>query len=515
MKFYLVFFVVLVLAALDAAPVLAQVKAIQPTDPPREAEPDPNAVKVVELRLTPAGEPRPALKYELLPSPIERKPGNRATHYYRAMLLHQQVQANLPKEEWQKLNELEQTWTECPLNKLPQEEIRKHVAKYSAAIREIKTAAYREEGQFNLRLQDLRGMDTINFLLPDMQEMRGLARLLRYQTRLEIAEGKYSSAIETMRQGFQLGRDSAEPPLLITSLIGIAVATINAAEVEELIAAPGSPNLYWALATLPKPLIDMRPGMRIEMEMPARMFDFLNDAETIEMSAGEWHARMMKTMLEMQQLGAMTGGGQAEKPDWKSQLALAAMLIRVYGECKKALIESGESAEKVEKMPVGKVVAIQASRAYRQTYHEMFKWALLPYSDLPREEPDPLESLRKKGQGLGALSAADPLMIASLLLPAIKQARLAEVRLQKNLAALQTIEALRLYAATHEGKLPTALADITQVPVPINPTTGKPFAYELRGETATLDVPSVAANNGHRDARRYVIRLATQASGKK
>ena len=41
MKFYLVFFVVLVLAALDAAPVLAQVKAIQPTDPPREAEPDP------------------------------------------------------------------------------------------------------------------------------------------------------------------------------------------------------------------------------------------------------------------------------------------------------------------------------------------------------------------------------------------------------------------------------------------------------------------------------------------
>jgi hypothetical protein len=50
---------------------------------------------------------------------------------------------------------------------------------------------------------------------------------------------------------------------------------------------------------------------------------------------------------------------------------------------------------------------------------------------------------------------------------------------------LRHVEALRLYAAEHEGQLPAHLADVA-VPLPDNPFTGKPFVYSVDGATAHL-----------------------------
>ena len=54
-------------------------------------------------------------------------------------------------------------------------------------------------------------------------------------------------------------------------------------------------------------------------------------------------------------------------------------------------------------------------------------------------------------------------------------------------AALRCVEAIRLYAATHEGNLPPSLDAIHEVPIPISPVTGKPFGYCLEGDVAVLD----------------------------
>ena len=50
---------------------------------------------------------------------------------------------------------------------------------------------------------------------------------------------------------------------------------------------------------------------------------------------------------------------------------------------------------------------------------------------------------------------------------------------------LQTIEAIRDYAARHDGKLPTRL-DALDLPAPRDPLTEKPFLYELTGQEASL-----------------------------
>jgi hypothetical protein len=55
---------------------------------------------------------------------------------------------------------------------------------------------------------------------------------------------------------------------------------------------------------------------------------------------------------------------------------------------------------------------------------------------------------------------------------------------------LEILEAIRMYAAAHDGQLPGSLSDITEVPIPLDPFRGEPFLYERDGDTAILDAPS-------------------------
>ncbi len=50
---------------------------------------------------------------------------------------------------------------------------------------------------------------------------------------------------------------------------------------------------------------------------------------------------------------------------------------------------------------------------------------------------------------------------------------------------LRHVEALRLYAAENDGTLPAKLPDVP-VPLPVDAFTGKPFRYEVTGNTAHL-----------------------------
>lgn len=89
--------------------------------------------------------------------------------------------------------------------------------------------------------------------------------------------------------------------------------------------------------------------------------------------------------------------------------------------------------------------------------------------------------------------------------------RLLMNRLDRHVAALQCIEALRLYAAGHNGKFPIALAEIAEVPVPDDPVTRKPFSYTRAGSKAVLEA---AAPEGATDkeAMRYELKLMEQNS---
>jgi hypothetical protein len=50
-----------------------------------------------------------------------------------------------------------------------------------------------------------------------------------------------------------------------------------------------------------------------------------------------------------------------------------------------------------------------------------------------------------------------------------------------------------MYAAGHNGALPQKLSDITQVPIPIDPVTGKDFIYKVADGKASIDAPAPPA----------------------
>ncbi len=79
-------------------------------------------------------------------------------------------------------------------------------------------------------------------------------------------------------------------------------------------------------------------------------------------------------------------------------------------------------------------------------------------------------------------------------------------RLDRHVAALQCIEAMRLYAVAHNSKFPDRLNDITNVIVPVDPATNKPFVYSRTDSRAVLEMQSLKGATD-KDVTHYELTL--------
>ena len=104
-------------------------------------------------------------------------------------------------------------------------------------------------------------------LLPDCQSMRQWARVLKFKARVEIAEHAYDQAVDTIETGIAFGRHVGQGPFMINYLVGNAICSLMLDCAEELIAQPGAPNLYWALTSLPRPLLSTREAFESEQRI--------------------------------------------------------------------------------------------------------------------------------------------------------------------------------------------------------------------------------------------------------
>src|SRR5262249_54041561 len=127
------------------------------------------------------------------------------------------------------------------------------------------------------------------------------------------------------------------------------------------------------------------------------------------------------------------------------------------------------------------VVILFTVERYEARRDEIFKWLTLPYwqarRGVARAEKDLSNATQEMADGLPVLGPA---------LPALSSVSSARARIDRHVAMLRTIEAIRLYAASHDGNLPDQLADISEVPVPIDPMTGRNFEYKRTEDRAVL-----------------------------
>eukprot|EP00913_Durusdinium_trenchii_P013357 g12538.t1 len=427
---------------------------------PDTNRPRPDGPEVFRSNLGAAVEPRPSLKYVLVPRFQDRLDGNAAPYYYRALLSMRTNPAGRLKPLFEDKNY--NRWMSGNPTAIPKEEIRTFLKSFERTFENLKIASHRTECDWSWRVQDLKGPAAIAFIIDEVQECRNLARLVILKVRLAIAEKRIDDAIEWMQVGYKLAVDVAEPPLLINDLVGVAIAQMMTAEVRNLIAQPGSPNMYWALASLPSPVVDIRPAMRYEMSLPMKMFPELKDAETAQRSPAEWSEVLSRAVANIMQMQSSSGLRRSvPMPSMQSRLVAAGMALRGYPQAKRDLVEWGMSQKAVDAMPVGQVIVIHQARVYRHMYQELMKWSLLPYRDAQEGLKRSEARLTKDGYFGSFGRTKEIIPLTSLLLPSTAAAYRATARVDVRIAGLRVLEAIRMHAANNQGRLPASLSEIS------------------------------------------------------
>lgn len=462
---------------------------------------DSEAIRQIELELEPAAEPVPVFRYRLLPPSEGRTPGNAATEYYRAVVALRAT-TELRKQEQQFLSEAGEAAEGDVYQKVPREKLLAWIKGHERPLQDAAAGARREFCDWDLRLQDLRGMRTLTYTLEEFQEMRTIVRVLDQRTRLELEDGKFDAAADSLQTSFQIARDLAQPPSVICGLVGVATGNVACVRVEQWISTPHSPNLYWSLTTFPRPLVSMQRGLLGESTLPERLIPMLKDAETATRSPEQWKRELVQAVRNLQQLDDEV----LPKDQWKFELAVMGLIATVYPQAKAELLEAGYDRERLETMPAAQVVAIHASRTTRRNCDELIKASYLPYPEALAWS-DRFAAIFESGSSrLGG----ELLPVTRVLLPAQAQVIRAEARLERQLAALRVIEAIRLHLAASKGQLPASLDEVKIVPVPDNPVTGKPFPYSLRQDGGTshavLEVPASSREPGQL-GKRYVLKV--------
>jgi hypothetical protein len=424
------------------------------------------------LTLTPQPEPKAALAYRLFPLASDRKDGNAVPIYLRLNF----EQNDAARRDW---TETPKKWNEMPIDKIPLPEAKEFLKRYKNFFRQFELGARRKTADWNYTLDQ---GSVIEILLPDAQQMRGYVPMMVLKVRVELAEGDYTAAAHWLETGFAYSQHVGNGPFLINRLVALACANQFADCLLDFVQQPDAPNLYWSLTALPRPLIDLRDAMDFEYRVMEMEFTDLADLDRTR-APEEWDAVLKKVRTHYQllvasdhesgpdpQLKPVAGTGPDDPAAKSPDLAAA----------RKHLIDDRKmAADKVEAMPPARVLLIYLMDTYGEFRDDTFKATYLSY-------PESRSVFPEVDARLKAAPNSEGKRFAMALLPAIAKVKMSETRSERKIAALRVIEALRLHAAAHDGALPDKLSDVTLVPVPDDPGTGKPFEYTRDGGSATL-----------------------------
>lgn len=431
--------------------------------------------RVVQLTLSPVGEAEPVLKYRLLPDPDTLKPGNAAVLYYRAILLSPKYDARDDSLPTRLAELLEQTPDEMDL-----EAARKLIDRHRASLNEVAIAAGRDQAVWDFPID----VDGISTPLPGVHAIRELAKAVGLKARIQILDQDVDGAVETLRSGFVMARHVGESGVLINSLVGIACATIMLDECERLVELPDAPNLYWALRDLGIPFVDMSIGLRAEREWLGASIphlELIRNSQLSEVQSREVTEAVSESL-------DMIGGSDPDFADWLGQdsggVNLVLLSLKAYPAAKERLIAAGYDAERIERMPAIQVVVLDGINAYESAMDKMIALAHPPYATA-------MESMTEVYEGVASSPKFSRFPLFETMVPPSRAAMRAGGRLDRRIAQLAVVEAIRMHAAENEGRLPASLARVDAVPVPDDPLTGRPFVYRLEGNRAVLEPPEI------------------------
>jgi hypothetical protein len=418
----------------------------------------------VPLRLHPAAISSPALKHLLLPDVRDLRPGNAAVYYQRAH-----------SPDW--FRPLTQTtwylkmhdWLELPLAKVPRKELGE-VLEHHSVLKELELAARCEhcDWQMSQRIRD----EGVALLLPDVQGFRQFAQLLALKARAELQQGNPEAALRTLQTGLAMSRHVGDCPIVINWLVGVATANLMVNVVEDVVQQPGAPNLYWALRDLPEPFLDLRRPLQGDRLAVEAVFPEIRKA----LNEPKFQPLSLATLRGMVDRTWLFGGNP------RSTFAMHATLV--HPKAKAFFVKQGRSEEELEALPVTQLVLMYGLAQWDHYFDAVYRWHNVPYwqarAGIKKATEERKQAFRDHPEAM---------VLGQHFLPANEAVFLVKARLDRRLAALQVVEAIRLHATANQGHLPESLDDLRDVPLPLDPVTGRGFEYALGEGSARLYAP--------------------------
>lgn len=439
----------------------------------RSEDPKPTTT-VIPLTVSPAPAPVPALKYMFSPPLEEIIPGNPVLGYLKCFMEQDNMFAR--KEV---IDDREK------LINLNFEEFRTAKSAFTGELRNYGGGVVRNARRatrmnvldWNI-VQEMQenGYET---LLPEIQKLRSLTQVVTLQTRGEIAAGDFDSAVKDITVQLMLARHLGEHPTYIGTLVGIAIARIGMQRVTEFIQEPKSPNLYWALSNLPQPLVRQEQAILGELAMFNGKIGGMKNITAPEKIWGKPEIAQARELV-----GVTSWSFEASQ---KKKMEIEKWLLDRLNDkdwmakAKAALVSPTRTAQMIEKYPGEQVLFLIILAKAEIRLQETLKFANLPYAQVA-------EYLKSSTPN----DAMPPEEYVTYILGGMtNKARLARIRLEQQIALLRGVEALRIYAAANDGKLPADLKSIG-LPVPIDPVTGAPIQYTLKDNQASLRGTTIA-----------------------
>jgi hypothetical protein len=462
-----------------------------------------SADKPVELTLTPRVVEKPLLKHRLLPAEFELQDGNAAPVLLR-MIWDQKPYISSIYGTGKVDDALKLRLDDPQL-------LKNGTLQFDGFYRYLKQAARVRGVNWEYPLSGETPAAYI--LLPDVQggrEMvgKGLAVWIRYH----IAKGELDAAREGIGVGLAASRHYSRTPFIIIQLVCRQIDDLMLDRVEELIAQAECPNLYWSLAAVPQPMHERRPAVEFEERVLERSlvgldglestktgdpailrkfrkdeFDHLDDPRSQE----DWEG-LFRAILFLY--------ADIAEPEPLDEEATRQLRQRTIATARKELSsELPDGSKRVQQMSDAEAAVRWFAARHRALSQEITAtMSLSPKAALPK-----LKKLQAKIDALRKEQRLETVLILTVPLKYYVVLR----RNERRIAMLRVVEGLRHYAATHDGKLPEKLGDLTDTPAPHDPLLEKPFAYTLEEGVATLSAEGIEVGEKKLAAYSYRIQV--------
>lgn len=435
--------------------------------------------KIPTITIHAAGEPDPALRYRFWPAPSVRTNNSPTPFVNRAILLAMQKRNDEASRKV--FFEGYDKWDEMPLAELPREEVTTFLNRFGGeALKEFARAENDLRVDYDLKLNELSAAELIQTLLPEFQEMRHLARILRLRIRLAIAEERWDDAVDDIRLGFRLAEVAGHSTdFLIGRLVGFAVSGMMMEVSLEAMQQPHCPSFYWALASLPENrLFETRDSIEFESVLISRM---MKAPALPDHPIGADEARMLIKDMADQATLALTYGGDERSNRFNAKMMSGLYVVTMADDSRDFLARTTDWGDKARDLSAPEAVLRASYLKFERSRDSWVKWSLLP----PEVWGEYQAEMDAADQG--NLVSRDILSsLVAMLRPAVDAARRAGRRTLQQRNFLISIEALRMYAAEN-GELPESIDKLRPVPFWDDGMALRPFGYNRTSpSTATL-----------------------------